>query len=236
MDTNLGLSPVDRSLRKFLFLLVEDRISRGDGDEILAKWRNHKDVPALRSLGYIEGPNRLTDRAFSAFFQTFERIECPDEIQKCTTEYGITGVQWRRAKGVFRQNIRRAHGHGVSYPTHKVVFIKDGADLPTWYHELGHIIFQSIKHDRERIERLALSAKELALSSNKIWDSPGIAEGSYILIDGRYLGLDHSGSDAVEDEIWAVLFERYHCGTPPSNLLPIVREIIASVTPPKPIS
>jgi hypothetical protein len=49
--------------------------------------------------------------------------------------------------------IRRAYGHGVSYPSVKFVFITEGAALATWYHELAHITFQLIKDDGERIQR-----------------------------------------------------------------------------------
>jgi hypothetical protein len=228
-----GLPPLEASVRSFLFLLVEDRIERGDGDELLPRWKNHRDVSVLRSLGYIEGTDRLTDKAFAAFFSTFDTITCPDEIQRCMDELRITGIQWRRAKGVILQRIRHAHGHGMTFPLAMTIFVRDGAALPTWYHELGHITFQSIKEDRGSIARLLASAMASfpVKSSSEIKDAPGITEGSYMLIDGRYLGLDHSGMDAVEDEIWAVVFERYHCGSPlPQNLLRIVEDIIGSIT------
>jgi hypothetical protein len=226
-----GFKPLETSLRKFLFLLVEDRMSRGPGDEILPKWKNHKNVPVLRSLGYIEG-NRLTGSAFSAYFHTFSRIDCPVEIQECMADLGITGIQWRHAKGPVLQTIRQAHGQGMSVPALKFVFIRDGAALPTWYHELGHILFYEITDDREQIERfVALAEKHYPVkSSAEIKDAPGIADGSYILIDGRYLGLDHSGTDAVKDEYWAALFERYRCGsTLPTDLLLVLEESIARI-------
>src|ERR1035441_3972090 len=133
----------------------------------------------LRSLGYIEGTDRLTDKAFAAFFSTFDTITCPDEIQRCMDELRITGIQWRRAKGVILQRIRHGHGHGMTFPLAMTIFVRDGAALPTWYHELGHITFQSIKEDRGSIARLLASAMASfpVKSSSEVKDAPGIAEG-----------------------------------------------------------
>ena len=229
---NAGPSSLDPSLRKLLFLLVEDRISRGDGDEILPKCKNHRGIPVLRSLGYFQGADRLTDKAFGDFFRTFDTITCPIEIQRCIDRLQVRDVRWRRAKGVILDRIRRAHGYGMSFPLALTVFIRDGAELNTWYHELGHIIFPSVEHDKTKVAGLVAAAKELSpvRSAAEIKDAPGIAAGSYILIDGRYLGIDHSGTDAVEDEIWAIAFERYHCGSPlPPNLTLVIEEVLRTL-------
>ena len=98
----------DASIRKFLIQLIEDRIERREGDTILAKWKNHKHIPVLRNLGFIDGPERLTEKAFLEFFDTYEIIPCPAPIQKTMEVLGITKVRWRRARGVLLKMMRRA--------------------------------------------------------------------------------------------------------------------------------
>lgn len=237
------------SERKFLFVIVRDALQRGSGNEIEPKRLGSKYLPVLRSLGFVEGSD-LTRRAFEQLFTTFEPISCPNEVRQLTDSLGIE-VYWKRPHGVIKSKFDSA-GEGSAYRNLKTVFISDGAKLEAWYHELGHMIFGCVKNNSElwaRFKALQQEAtavypvvthEQMTPVQHPVTNKPiSPAPGQYVLINGRYHGLDHSGDgmDGAADELWASLFEEYHSGR---ELKPSVRglleQIIAAIKAlPKPL-
>lgn len=220
------------SERKFLFVMVRDALQRRSGDQIEPKRLGNKHIPALRSLGYVKG-NDLTRKAFEELFATFEPISCPSEIQQVVDSFGIE-IVWRKPHGIMETNLDPA-GEGSAYRNVKTIFIRPGARCEAWLHEFGHIVFGCVKNTPaiwelfKELQREAEAAYELvsheqmtpvlhAVTRQPITPAPG----KYMLINGNYHGLDHSGDgvDGEADEMWALLFEEYFGS---GNIKPNVR-------------
>ena len=112
--------------------------------------------------------------------------------------------------------------------------------MPTWFHELGHIVFPRI--DEEQIARLAAEAKKHfpVVSTDEVLDARdpdtmetiALPNGTYLNINRMYCGLDHSGDGeiVVNDEIWAILFTEYYCGFElPQSIRALLNEIIGEL-------
>jgi hypothetical protein len=209
---------------KFLFVLVRDVLHRRSGDQIDTKYQGNKHTPALRSFGYLKDME-LTQKAFQRFFDTFGLVSCPNEIQQLANSLGVD-VFWRRAHGVIEEQLDRA-GDGSSFRNMRTVFVRDEAKLETWYHEFGHILYGCIKNNPEililfqSLQQEAtstypvVSQEEMTPVQHHLTNEPvSPLPGRYVLINGRYHGLDHSGDDAEgeSDELWASLFEEYQSG------------------------
>ena len=227
--------------QKFLFVLVREVVCRGSGDQIEARRKRNKHIPGLRSLGYLEDEN-LTGMAFQEFFSTFELISCPTEVQQFVDSFGIE-IHWRRPRGIIRNKL--GQDRGLSYRNALTVFIDDGSALETWYHEFGHILYGCIKNNASILEPFKLlqqeavatyqivSHEEMTPVQHPVTNHPvSPPPGRYVLINGRYHGLDHSGVDeeSEADELWASLFEEYHSCTKLKRIIrALVEEIIAAI-------
>jgi hypothetical protein len=215
---------VTPSEQKFLFVLVREALRRGSGNEIEVNRLHKKHLPALRSLDFVTG-SELTEKAFQKYFDTFEITSCPTEVQHLADSFEIA-IRWRRPHGVVSNKLDRA-GDGSAYRNLRTVFVKDGAKLETWYHEFGHILYGCIKNNPDilalfkRLQQQTILTCPVVLhdqmtpvqhhlTNELVSPSPG----RYVLINGRYHGLDHSGGDAdgEADELWASLFEEYQSG------------------------
>ncbi len=226
---------MEPNLNKFLHVLVREVLSRSDGTyTIEARRRDHRHLAALRDLGYVAW-FELTDSAFRAFFATFETIECPDSVQKWVNDLDAR-VAWKRATGL----ILRQLGEDYGVTRGEYVFIRDGANLHTWFHELGHVVFDRISPDHivmleSEVKRhyRVRSAQELeggtAHPVTNMQCRP--AEGIYLTMNGRHHGLDHSGKDAITDEMWAIMFETYCSGLDlKEGVRAMVEDIISSLS------
>jgi hypothetical protein len=213
--------PLTPSEQKLLFALVRDALHRGSGNQIEAKRRGNKHIPTLRSLGYLEG-SELTEKAFQLLFQPYALAPSPSGVQQLADSFGIE-ICWRRPHGIIKAKLDRA-GEGLSYRNLRTAFVSAGAQLETWYHEFGHILYGCVKNNPEilalfkTLQQEAVAAYPIvsqermtpvqrAFTSELVSPSPG----RYVLINGRYHGLDHSGGEAEgeADELWASLFEEY---------------------------
>jgi hypothetical protein len=131
------------SERKFLFVIVRDALQRRSGNQIEAKRRDNKHIPALRSLGYVED-NDLTRKAFEELFATFEPVSCPPEILQVVDSFGIE-ISWKKPQGIMERNLDAA-GEGSAYRNLKTIFIRPEARREAWFHEFGHIVFGCVKN------------------------------------------------------------------------------------------
>jgi hypothetical protein len=245
----LNLKTMTPSAQKFLFVLVRDALRRGSGDQILAKRHGNKHLPTLVSMGYVDG-SELTERAFQRFFDTFDSASCPTEVHQLADSFGIE-VRWKRPHGVIKDKLDCA-GDGSSYRNLRTVFINDQAKLETWYHEFGHVLYGCIKNNADILALFKSLQHEATLtypvvsreqmtpvqhhSTNQLV-SP--APGRYVLINGRYHGLDHSGDGAEgeADELWASLFEEYQSGRElKTKVRALIEGIVAAIKSlPKPL-
>ena len=151
-----------------------------------------------------------------------------------TERYHATGVIWRRAGAAILSKVDG--GRGVAYPKVGTIFIGPNADLSTYYHELGHILYERIPEILRR--RIASEARAVfpivsnteikcALDANS-HQPVELPVGSYILIGDRYCGLDHSGDDVESqtNEIWASLFAAHHTGLVfPESIASLIRDV-----------
>jgi hypothetical protein len=216
--------------------LVSEAIFRNFSDEISPARRGGPHLPAFRSAGYVRG-SRLTEKAFLEYLDTFEEISVPPRIKALVDSYGMRGIRWRRVVGDVEANLVCG---GLALPKLKTVFIRDGAGECTWLEELGHIIYSSLKKEpRARIlfrwlAKVARANCEIILSAGETvsdaitGEALTLPRGQYLLVNGRYHGLDCSsgGQDGEADELWASLFSEYYIG---NALAPKVRSAIEKV-------
>jgi len=226
---------MEPNLNKFLHVLVRDVLSRSDGTyTIEAKRRDHRHLTALRDLGYVAGIE-LTDSAFRNFFATFETIDCPASVQKWVNDLGAC-VTWKRAAGL----ILRQLGEDSGVTRGEYVFIRDGANLHTWFHELGHVVFDRINPDHVAMLESEVKRHYRVRSASEL--EGGTAhpvtntqchptEGIYLTMNGRHHGLDHSGKDAITDEMWAIMFGTYCSGLDlKAGVRVVVEKIVSSLS------
>lgn len=234
---------MEPSERKLLFVFVREALAHPGEDHVQTAKRNPKIVQALRSQGYIAADeDSLTAEAFLAYFESFEELQCPRAVQDWVDRFGIPDLHWRRPTGTIRDQLPQERGK--AYALLSTVFIGEKAAMPTWFHELGHVVFPRI--DKEKVSLLAAAAKARypVVSSE---DAPEahdpdtmqpmpLPQGIYLKLNGQFYGLDHSGpgQDAENDEVWAILFTEYCGGFDfPTNISAMLEEIIASLTAPE---
>lgn len=184
--------------------------------------------------------NELTEAAFRKFFDDFELISCPTEIQRLSQNFKIE-VEWRRPHGFIKDQFDPT-GSGKAFPALRTVFIKEDATPQTWYHEFAHVLYWCIKNNAELLE-ISKRLQETALNEYPVVTHEQMtpvlhpktrqevppAPGRYVLINGVYLGLDHSGDGAEgeADELWAVLFSEYQQGgVLKENVRALITELI----------
>jgi len=206
--------------------------------------RNPNTVQAFRALGYIAtDEHTLTSKAFLEYFETIQELRCPPAVQKWVDRLKVTEIHWRRAPDAVRRRMA-GQERGAAYPALATVFIGDDGDESTWLHELGHLLTPRI--DAQLLTELVRAAKEHfpVVSGDQVKDAADpislrpthLPDGTYLLINRRYCGLDQSGpgQDAENDEIWAILFTEYCGGFGfPPNIRAVLEEIIASITAPE---
>jgi hypothetical protein len=209
------MSPAER---KLLFVFVREALTAGD-DAVDTTRQNPAIVQALRAAGHFQGDsNCLGNDAFLEYFSTFPELACPSEVQPWVVSLHATHVRWRAPAGMVVKLMPQERGK--AYPALATVFIGRNADLGTWFHELGHLLFPRLMKDE--VSSLAAAAKELypVVSSTTVADAldpvtfnvTALPGGLYLNINRQYCGLDHSGDneEAFIDEIWAILFSE-HC-------------------------
>jgi len=230
---------LEPSERKLLGVFVREALSRPGEDTIDTSKRNPKTVQALRSSGFIlQDEDSLTKEAFLTYFEAFDEIECPHEVQRWIDRFAISEIHWRRPSGILETQIPQERGK--AYPLLSTVFIGKKAGLATWFHELGHLLHQRI--DKDRTAALAQIARTTypVVSSDEVSDAidpdtlqtTSLPEGVYLNINGQYCGLDHSGDseDAMNDELWAILFTEHCKGCElPSDIQVLVGQIVAKL-------
>jgi hypothetical protein len=229
------------SERKFLFVMVRDSLRRSS-DKIEARHESNKHLPTLRSLGYVKD-DEVGEIAFQEYFDGYELVSCPTEMQRLLDLFKIE-VQWRRPHGFIKDQFDTT-GSGKAFPACRTVFIAYDATPQTWFHEFGHLLYWRLKNKPDLLE-ISKTLQEVALREYpvvtheqmtlvihpKTRDEVPPAPGRYILIDGRYFGLDHSGdgADVEADELWAVLFTEYQMGrTLRQNVRVVVEELVAAL-------
>ncbi|HXS95940.1 MAG TPA: hypothetical protein VN736_15145 [Candidatus Limnocylindrales bacterium] len=235
---------MDPSERKLLFVFVREALAHPGEDHVQTGKRNPTTVRALRSQGYIlADEDSLTAEAFLAYFETFEELQCPPAVQKWVDRFGISNLHWRRPTGTIKDQLPQERGK--AYALLSTAFIGGKAAIPTWFHELGHLVFPRI--DKEKVSRLSAAAKQRypVVSSDDVPEAldPNtmrpvrLPKGTYLKLNGQFYGLDHSGPgvDAENDEIWAILFTEYCGGFEfPTNIRTMLEEIITSLAAPEP--
>ncbi len=232
---------LEPSERKLLGVFVREALSRPGEDTIDTGKRNPKTVQALRSLGFIlQDEDRLTKEAFLTYFEAFDEIDCPHEVQRWIDRFTISEIHWRRPSGVLETQIPQERGK--AYPLLSTVFIGKKAGPATWFHELGHLLYQRIDKDITTALAQIARATYPVVSSDEVTDAVDpdtlektpLPKGVYLNINGQYCGLDHSGKgeDATNDELWAILFTEHCKGFDlPANLQTFLKGILASLEP-----
>jgi hypothetical protein len=127
---------------------------------------------------------------------------------------------------------------GKAFPTFSTVFIGRNADLTTWFHELAHIVYPTLLADEKA--GFAASIKQHAsivtmtgtetVRDPKTGGETVVAPGKYLVLDGRLIGIDHSGADqeAMDDECWAAIFGLGFTKTPvPIPIADVFDSVIA---------
>lgn len=192
-------------------------------------------------MGFIlPNENSLTKEAFLAYFETFDEVRCPSDVQKWVDRFHVSDLRWRRPSKFMMTQMEQ--GRGKAYPLLTTVFIGETAMSRTWFHELGHLVYSRL--EKELVSRLVLAAREHfpVVSSERVpvaidtstMKPTAVLKGSYLKINGMLCGLDHSGpgADGENDELWAILFAEYCEGSElPLKIRAIVEEIITALSP-----
>lgn len=232
------LIDMEPSQRKLLFVFVREALSHPGGLFTTTR-RNPKTIQELRALGFIEPhEDSPTDTGYSAYFESFEPIEPPGEVQAWAERFRLTDIRWRRPSGVIKNQMPQQRGK--AYPGLRTAFIGDRAEATTWFHELGHIVYPRI--DKGQIRRLATVARGCCpvVAADSVSNALGPAtrqpsamdSGLYLNVNGKYCGLDLSGKDedAIDDEIWATLFAEHCTGFGlPQAVRAVLEEVIAGL-------
>jgi hypothetical protein len=108
-------------------------------------------------------------------------------------------IQWKRASGIVA-------GANRSFPDAKVAVMLDGADDPSWFHELAHIVFRTIPEGTARALTCA------ALSVYRTVTSPAIEGELCLEIENRLGAFNHGGPEGADHEVLAILFAEYCSG------------------------
>jgi hypothetical protein len=175
-----------------------------------------EDRRRLRDLGLVEDAGGcLSKAAFSEYFRSFELLSPPLQVEDWARALYKDRIYWRKPIGKMKKLMAPQH-RGKSYPLFGTVFIGRHADIGTWFHELGHLVYTRLTPD----ERTSFA--RCVHEHGSILESDGgrpcidprsraevlLPQGKYLEIEGHVLGLDHSGIDeeAVNDECWAAIF------------------------------
>lgn len=206
------------SEEKLLFVLVRKALRTGE-DHFDTKRRKPNVVLALRSVGFIESnEDSRTKQALLTYFETFETLNAPHEVQEWVDRFTIPELRRRRHSGLMKSQLLQERGQ--TYPLFATVFIGEKAGLRKWFHELGHVVYRRI--DKERMATLAVAAKKyfLVVSNDEVSNAidpammptTTLPKGLYLKINWRSCGLDSKEEEnTVNAEIWAILFSEY-CG------------------------
>jgi hypothetical protein len=205
---------VNSNDQKLVFQIVEAALeAEGDNfDPVVAS----EVLPRLRDLGFVEADgSRPSEAAYSEYFCSFELLTPPKLVDDWARALFRPTIYWRKPIGEMRTLMAPQH-RGRSFPQLATAFIGKHADIVTWFHELGHIVYTRL----DKYERAAFApcVHEHGLIFTSDGTQPAIDAGTsahvslppekYLAIGGRLLGLDHSGTDedAVNDECWAAIF------------------------------
>jgi len=211
------------SPRQILASVVEHAITERT-DEIDIAQHDGADIEMLREKAYLED-RHLTPKAFCDYFDCYTTIPCQPEVQALVDAFGLTGLRWKLADGFIEDN--------RSFSDLKVIFLRPYAELHSWFHELGHIVFGRI--EGSLLKRLV----SVAISSYRtVVNPPGFPEGKYLVLSGNrnglpfggLCGLDHHGEDGVDNELWASLFAMKNYGVElESAVQSVIQQIVDSL-------
>ena len=204
-------TPHGTGAKNFLISLVRDVLERNTGDDgIDMALTNTPHVASLQASGYIGPDFHLSKDAFLRYFELQPSLTPPPEVLAWCTDFGVTEVRWKRVNGILKNKSR-------AFPALNVVVIRPGSRPSAWLHELAHLVFARIL--RKQIDAL-MKAAEVYPKVYSNGDTETVADphngrkaklpqGLYLNINGFYCGLDHSGKENEDDELWASLFAQY---------------------------
>lgn len=200
--------------RKLAFQLVEAAL--GAGDDSVHCQLSMENVKGLEDLGILEeGGKRLSKMAFSEYLTSFELLSPPRDVEDHATALFGEKIYWRKPIGKIKESMAPQH-RGKSFPLFETAFIGKNADIGTWFHELGHLVYARLTRE-ERVSfsqcvhehgSTLTSDGTLRCADPRSGAMTLLPPGKYLAIDRLLLGLDHSGTDeeAVNDECWAAIF------------------------------
>jgi hypothetical protein len=208
------LIKVDRTDQKLLFEIVEAVLEAGGKD--VDPQLSSDDLQRLRNLGLLEEAGSYpSKKAFLEYFSSFELLSPPPEVENWARALAKGRIYWRRPIGRMKKLMAPQH-RGRSFPLLATVFIGRHADMGTWFHELGHIVYTRLTPEEKTCfaRRVRDHGSILHSDGAQTCIDPGSREevklpkGEYLVIGAHLLGLDHSGADeeAINDECWAVIF------------------------------
>lgn len=227
------------AIRKAFDRMMVDVLSRPGELKPDLKRVNPNYVAQLQQEGYIDVEYQMTEAAFLLYFERFEKLQCPPSVQLWVDNLNIGEIQWRRAAGIIQACLQQ--NRGCAYAPFRTIFIGDESDDRTWYHELGHVCYylKIVAPDKARLATEArkqlqfLHSHEITNAADPVTGQPiRLPDGMYIVINKRYCGLDHSGSDedVQNDEIWAHLFAEYCCSREmPETVVAIMDSMLAEI-------
>ena len=186
-------SAPSHSVNRDLFALVEESIRNANSTvrlqdpEILHKYVEY---------GYLG----LSEAAFQAYFDSYETIVCPPEVQVWVDRFSDR-IQWKRASGILA-------GANRSFPEAKVAVMLDGPahDHRSWFHELAHIVFRTIPEGTARALTCVASAAYPTVAS------PAIEGELCLKINSRFCAFNHGGPEGEDHEVLAILFAEFCSG------------------------
>lgn len=211
----------NETLRRLAFAAVEDGLRRNSNDVVIL---TPDELDFLRKGGWIDG-HTLEDKAFLEFFELFPGIEPPDEVREFAEYLGVTGIHYKRAQG-------DVLGDNRSFPGLKYIFIREGAPMASWYHELGHLLYASVKALVPRLIKEAKLHYRIVDGDGRTVLDPFTREpiplppGRYIEINGAFRCFSHHGAEGGEDEWWANFFGEHSAGNTVATPVAVILESI----------
>ena len=197
----------DETLRRLVFVAVEDGLRRNANDVVILP---PDELDFLRKGGWVDR-HTLADKAFLEYFEQFPDIETPDEVREFAEYLGVTGIHYKRAQGEIL-------GDNRSFAGLKYIFIREGAPMASWYHELGHLLYASVKRSLPSLIKEAKQHYRIVDGDGRTVLDPFTREpiplppGRYIDINGAFRSFSHHGAEGEEDEWWANLFGEHSAG------------------------
>lgn len=205
---------MDPADQKLIFAIVEAALEADEHD--FDPRLPSEDLRRFRDLGLIEDAGSgLSNAAFSEYFRSFELLSPPLQVEDWARALYKDRIYWRKAIGKMKKLMAPQH-RGKSYPLFATAFIGRHADIGTWFHELGHLVYTRLTPDERASFAQCVHEHGSILDSDgtRTCIDPGsraevlLTRGKYLKIEDRLLGLDHSGTDeeAINDECWAAIF------------------------------